>query len=274
MAHYKVLVIGADVEGQLDLFSEHREVDPYLDGTYDVAGELEAARAYRAAKHPGGAKVADLDLLRDWDGGDFHVNAAGEIERWSTCNPDGMCDWWTVGGRWPDELLLKPDAGGDWVNEAEAGLVDFEAMTARSLAAAEAEWARMIEVTQGIEIPSGAFSTFVKRAGGDAKVARARWSELPWVKAVQGLGYSFDTYGAFCMDRAAPRAAFLARASTGPFDGYRAIVAGGQWHAPDNMGWFGTFAAEADEQSWTELATGLIKAAGPYTRLTVVDCHV
>lgn len=274
MAHYKVLVIGNDVEGQLDRFSERREVEPYLDETYDITGELGAARDYRATKNPKDATITDLELLRDWDGGDFHINAAGDIERWTTWNPDGMWDWWTVGGRWPDALLLKPEAGGAWVNEAQAGMVDFEAMSALAQAEAETEWDRMLVATEGTEIPSGAFSTFVENAGGNAEVARTRWNELPWVKAVQGLGYRYDPYWSYCLDKTDPTAAFLRRACTSPFDGYRAIVADGQWHAPASMGWLGTLSTDTEEHAWSAQATDLIKAAEPHTRLTVVDCHV
>lgn len=71
-----------------------------------------------------------------------------------------------------------------------------------------------------------------------------------------------------------PRSAFLERAETSPFDGYRAIATKDDWYASGRVGWFGTFRPDMDGQDWTEHATALIRGTGPLTQLTVVDCHV
>lgn len=189
MSHYKVLVIGEDVEGLLDPFNENLEVDPYLDEDFDDQAELQAAREHRAAHGDPSAEASDVEVLEAWAGGTFRANATGALERWTTWNPKGMWDWWTVGGRWPDALLLKPEAGAKWANTARAEQIDFEAMAQQARTAAEEEFARMLAAPEGLPIPDGDFDAFVKRAGGDLPAAREAWRSHPWVKATTGLGY-------------------------------------------------------------------------------------
>lgn len=112
MSHAPALaIVPADVSEPMDWlngsmyrFSDQFAVTPHPDPD-GVPGEwrgiVEQARAQCPWHYP--AAVSDLDVLHDFTtGGLWHQREDGEIERWTTLNPAGQFDEWSVGSAWAD----------------------------------------------------------------------------------------------------------------------------------------------------------------------------
>jgi hypothetical protein len=100
--HYETFVIigkhddpEAAVARALQPFDEGLEVDAYRD--YLSASDIERMAAHYAL--PPTDLLGLARKMKDWRGGDGGVDARG-IYAVSTYNPDGMFDWYEIGGRW------------------------------------------------------------------------------------------------------------------------------------------------------------------------------
>lgn len=139
MSHFTLLVVGDDIEGQMERYDENRSVPPYIELQGEALdkelkkalGWLWAAEALRS--HADGrvddravslrkviAKDTALDALTLeqrfqlaswWSGEDVEIRE-GEIVKYSTYNPDSKWDWYEIGGRWNGFFALKPGATG------------------------------------------------------------------------------------------------------------------------------------------------------------------
>lgn len=136
MSHFTVLVVGDNIEGQLEPYSENREVEPYLDehdGSDTLAQALEwllkeyteeekasmgTDRRDKAMRERyADRKVTDLtddeklELLGWYSGGTWKIEGGVPV-RYTTYNPDSKWDWYQIGGRWRGFFKLKPTANG------------------------------------------------------------------------------------------------------------------------------------------------------------------
>lgn len=123
MTHYTVLVKyeseeldPKDLDKLLEPYSEYKEVEPYK--RYVEGKNLERMKkCYKLEK------LEDLVAkIKDWSGCAGGIDEKG-LFYWSTYNPKSKWDWWSLGGRWSGELLLKPGTGGV---EGEAGTFNNE----------------------------------------------------------------------------------------------------------------------------------------------------
>ena len=57
------------------------------------------------------------------------INKNGDLL--TTYNPESKWDWWEIGGRWKNKLILKKGFEGSPCNEAFASDVDFQAIEHR-----------------------------------------------------------------------------------------------------------------------------------------------
>lgn len=121
MSHFSVLVIGPNPDAQLAGYDENLEVESYMDECYDCCGE---------------AKYQPCSTC----------NNTGKAM--STRNPQGMWDYWRVGGRYRGLLRLLPGRPGtlgelsyewtfdgpcaeDWTGRADQALrgdIDLDAL--------------------------------------------------------------------------------------------------------------------------------------------------
>ena len=159
----------------------------------------------------------------------------------STCNPDAKWDWFEVGGRWKDMLVLKLDEslskrtqqvldkGRTQCDSAFVPDIDFQKMKKQSIKAL-----------------------------------------APYDKAMSNSFYKKE-----CMkQRFLTQYEYVERQSA--FHTYAVITPDGQWHAPGEMGWFGTSTdTPGEERVWEdEFFDTFIKPAITHGwHLTVVDCH-
>lgn len=127
MSHFCLLVIGSDLDTQLDPFWELDLPDDEL--ARDYRAEFSAHTAAERIPDMAAKVLADLedkdralaseyrlllkagryeDILERWFGG--CKNADGDWGYYA--NPDARWDWFVLGGRWHGSLLLKPGCKG------------------------------------------------------------------------------------------------------------------------------------------------------------------
>lgn len=109
MSHFVVMVVGNNVDEQLERFDENLVVDKYSMG---LVSEEEKQRMikYYESKGKGNFKTFDecyKEFGEDWNDNRWEKNNEGEWEEFSTYNPDSKWDWYQVGGRWAGMFQLK-----------------------------------------------------------------------------------------------------------------------------------------------------------------------
>lgn len=106
MSHFTVLVIGDNVDDQLEKYAEDIEVEAY------VTGKVTKADMKEMVKHYTKDRIGKSDLTleeefkqinfehgEDWNNNQY-VNIDGVWQKVSTYNPDSKWDWYEIGGRW------------------------------------------------------------------------------------------------------------------------------------------------------------------------------
>lgn len=139
MSHFTLLIVGDDIEGQMEKYNENREVAPYVELQGEALDEeLKKALGWlwatEATRHTDGrvddrtaslrkiiAKDTALDALTLeqkfrlaswWYSEEDLKIEGGEIVKYSTYNQDSKWDWYEIGGRWNGFFTLKPGATG------------------------------------------------------------------------------------------------------------------------------------------------------------------
>lgn len=319
--HYAILVLGGNVEDQLAPFSEERDVAPYKRREHqtqaDRQKELDWAKTYTAEKGlpPLGPKPSANDLpavaayLNRFHGctpdgtADFpgtidyeclYVDADG-LFTWSTSNPNGKWDWYSIGGRWRGWLLpksgvvgLKGEMGvpelmarrdGKDLEEPEGYdalrkcQVDFDRMRSESEATARKNFAIYAEAVAGTPevIPWDHFETLAEAGTITWDAAREQYRAQPRIKAIDTKAVRDALGWMISPDDFAPTAeAHAARARKNAFVLY-GLLADGVWHERET--WDGHTFIKKDRDAWADEFNGLVDAAGDDTMLTVVDIH-
>lgn len=298
MSHFKVLVIGEDVETQLAPYDENLETAPYQDDSFDYTKELNRARDFYIKNtdlRPELDRADDVAVLNAFhEGEDLRWNdEKSEASLWSSYNPRSKWDYWVIGGRYNANFKIKPGThpvdyfpseahwsetfgnAPDHTNASDRArkrAIDFPAMIAARRANAEESWAKLAEVTKGIEPPTESWDE-VRERHDDIGDARKEYHSHPWHTAARKAGF-WDAYDDFCMAEKDPLAAYIARAEQMAVAGFYAIVRDGEWIARGDMGWFGMSDDKVDEAEWRAKVAELIESLPDDAWLTTVDCHI
>ena len=114
--HSVILVIGKDYEQELEPFNEELEVKPWFNESLHP-DEQQRFIEWAMTKDPT-VVARTFDNVYNEHGEEWHgsgyqwkENADGIWEVWSTYNPDGYWDWYSLGGRWSNNLINK--SGGE-----------------------------------------------------------------------------------------------------------------------------------------------------------------
>jgi len=330
MSHFTVLVIGDNPEEQLSPFNEQPpEGSEYLefnDCTEEVkeawenkmipcvkirADEnnpqgrwvCEYSSAGRNAKigskmdKPAHEVYKDINqFAEDWFG--YHLSGAS----WGYWhNPNAKWDWYSLGGRWKGNFLLKPGAegitgeSGVFDNEARPGYVDrcrrgdIDVLTMRmqAKARANAEYDRFEAAVEGLEEHAvhwdGLRDSFTRNLshtedGYREKIdeARAEYRNNPWVQAIEAAGFkSFMGpcyYDMFYVNQGG-RERYVQVAMNECITTF-AVLMDGEWYERGNMGWWGIVTDEADEDVWHEQYSNLFNNLPDDIIVSVYDCHI
>lgn len=298
MSHFGILVIGDDIEAQLQPYHEFECTgtnDRYVQDI-DITAEVKALidkesenRGVAAASRMSTREKA-LEALADWGLEDKIINDARDADRdgehkygfaimldgallkaIKRTNPNKTWDWWLVGGRWSSWLKLKSGARADI---ARKGDIDFEAMRNEAGDRAAAQWDTVRGALQKAGAPV-AWTTWEHMRdvahAGKIEDARNAYKSQPSVKTIEAVSeFSLrpdtDQY-------MTPRADYIQQARDRATVLY-AVVMGGQWIAKGDMGWWGMSHDKVSEADWCAKINSMIDALPDDTVITVVDCHI
>jgi hypothetical protein len=203
----------------------------------------------------------------------IELDAAGEAKRLiDRTNPNKKWDWWQVGGRWSNRLLLK---GGEKADSARKADIDFDGMRDAAAAKAGERWdkAAAAKIAAGYSADSRWDSWTHFRDvvhAGNIGAARDAYHAQPVKQAVEkGLDNPWDGVDEYLV----PRDDYVQSARDGAAVFY-ALVKESQWIARGTMGWFGMSRDEIDDGEWDRKVNEMLNGLPDDTRITIVDCHI
>lgn len=281
MSHFSVLVIGENVEQQLQPYHEFEctgENDQYVQNI-DITNELQArindgesldeALGYYGLEDRIIANEADAKIEGDkaehmW--GYAVVQDGNLIKAVNRTNPNRKWDWWVVGGRWSGFLTLK---SGRKVDEARKGDIDFEAMRNAAGAEAAAKWDKANAARNGGTWDTWEHVRDVLHAG-NIDAARQAYHAQPAKDAVaKALDHPWNGVDEYLK----PRDQYIQQARDRATVLY-GVVKDGQWLAKGEMGWFGMSSDDVSQDEWNRKVNEMLDALPDDTLITVVDCHI
>ena len=189
-------------------------------------------------------------------------------ERWGYWrNPRAKWDWFSIGGRFDGDFLVKKDAPSaiDTVEDdqspdylradgARMGEIEWEEMRRRAFAAVKRDYEKLVRACE-----SGQTKEFGPLVSCTADGIYS-WNHLLYRK-----GESLEEY--------------RARMGLSEGDRYRLSCYAfadleGEWHSQGDMGWFGLSANDKEERTWHDEIQAFAASVGKQDYLVMVDCHI
>jgi hypothetical protein len=292
MSHFSVLVIGENVEAQLQPYHEFECTgtnDEFVQDV-DVTSECIDAETGEQDLSCYGLKDKTVTDEAQVDRDDAHkygyalVDAEGKlIKAINRTNPNKTWDWWVVGGRWSGFLKLKPGATGalgrkglmgscandgpGHADVATKATIDFDGMRDDAGLQAGAKWDKAAAAHQGQTWEP--WSSVGPRTGYSDD-GRKFYREQP---AVAAMLKAFDNPLRGVDQYLTPRDQFVQQARDAAVSSY-AVVKDGQWYAKGKMGWFGMSDDKVSQEYWNRKVGELLDGLPDDTVITVVDCHI
>ena len=300
MSHFSVMVIGGDVDLQLQPFHEFEctGIDDEFVRDVDITAEVQARIENGQAESLEGAlgwfeidgKVVthedEVDRTCNHKYGFAIVQDGKLVKAVRRTNPNKKWDWWQLGGRWAGFFKLKPGAtgvrgkngllgscnneGAGYADQVRKGDVDFDGMRDAAGREAGEQFDRVHAVIAGRDWQSWKHLWNVVHKG-DANAAREAYNTQPVVADLReadllGWGNDLERYRV-------TREQYVQRASAAAIATF-AVLKDGQWFERGRMGWWGTVSDEKDIETWAREFGALIDSLPDDTLLTVVDCHI
>jgi len=297
MSHFTVLVIGEDVEKQLEPYHEFEctgRDDQYVQDV-DVTEEYRqdwqkygkgTFAEYCATK---GKRIihSKEQINDDHKYGYTLANKTGEVATViRRTNPNAKWDWYLVGGRWTGFFKLKKGAEGvrgrpgimtepakpGYADQAHKEDIDILEMGKEASTKAGERWDEFHAIVD--KHPAWASWEEIKAKHDipkEIKVAREEYHNQPAIKAINDAGkYGFlenpEKYQV-------PREEYTARAAATALQTF-AVVKDGKWYDRGKMGWWACVSDEKPAEQWSEEFSRLINDLAGDTLLTLVDCHI
>jgi len=264
MSHYRVMVIGEDVESILAPYDENLEVPKHIDRTKEKI-HREFVRYYGrliAENKP----VSDLekfekltlsldDVNEEWCKGWCGQTLDEDGNTLTTYNQDSKWDWYEIGGRWSGSFILKPGMNGkmgmrslwnadkeipsDHVDQALKCEIDWDEMNENDKMRAGIDWDDLFNPNP------------------DACMWRPEY-----VAKQQKI--HLEMYGT--------KEEYVKR--RGIWTPYAVVTEDG-WHAPGDMGWWGMSSDETEDRDKFDQEFQRLLADQPDDAITtMVDCHI
>lgn len=305
MSHFTVLVIGDDVEGQLEPYDENTEMEPYrVEDEPDVEGArnyVEQLRKEHADWVASGKPELTADMMKenkeyhrqnnikrvergDWTlptpdapdaefvnfycGEGYEQDDDGTWYRMSTYNPDSKWDWWTIGGRWTGFFTLKPDGEGEL---GGGGL-----MTPRPTDPLACDQAKKGDIdfdamrVKGIEQRKKDWEEYCQALNGHGPWGKAILTALENPDPAEVTRAQDRLRSMFGIRDDDTEDTYVNRWTWSTF----AVVKDGEWYEKGKMGWWACVSDEKDENAWQDEFRKLVDGLPDETLLTVVDCHI
>ncbi len=277
MSHFSVLVIGENIESQLQPFHEFectgtddqfvQDIDETEEKRkeYDESEEKEqmSFRDYICSYNGKPALLHCQEKTENHKYGYALIGPDGEVQKViDRTNPNSKWDWWVVGGRYSGRLKLK--SSGENENQAKKVDVDFEGMRKD-----REEWSAKKFDDAASVISGRTFKTLEKCREENTSIedARKAYHAQEVIKDFREKFGPFENIEEFNTTREE----FISSHANQSFTSF-AVVKDGKWYEKGSMGWFGCVGGEKD--SWQDEFNKLVEGLSDDTLLTYVDCHI
>lgn len=313
MSHFTVMAIGNDpaellapfhefeCTGQNDQFVQDVDITEEVQKEIDEADGSPHARLVWALQYNG---LNDRTVLTedDVDRDDTHkfgyavVSDGKLIKAVKRTNPDAKWDWWVLGGRWSDSLLLK---NGQFVNSAKIEDIDFEGMDKKArnkalefhdkltayVADHPAEW-EVLSNGPRIEALLTEIGEHNKNLAEGAP--RRDFHEEYWtqdrkdlaksLREAELIGFSSGRMDALLDASKKDRDSYADESMNPSWQTYAAVRFGQdgkpEWAARGEMGWWGMSSDTMTENEWTRKMRETLAELSGDTRISIIDCHI
>ena len=276
MSHFSVLVAASDekdLETKLQPYHEYECTgirDKYVVWVDDIHDdELKNWQADNCGYESFGS------YMKDYCGYEEINPTSGKYERLT--NPNAKWDWWVVGGRWRNSLLLT---NGRFVDSALARDIDWQSIKVKQALDFKQKASDFRAAFESVnqENVAAALDERLKKWYSNSDVAQALTDgklELAakCIAAEQPLRESYGPFIEFhewtCVIGDFDKE--LERATNKPLT-FAFINQKGEWHQRGEMGWF---ACVSDKQEdYPEKFWAFVDQLDGDQRLTLVDCHI
>ena len=285
MSHFTVLVIGDDVESQLQPYHEYECTgikDEYVKFVPSEETLEELQKSYEEKKEKYNYESFE-QCMKDYYG--YHQ----ENGQWGRItNPNAKWDWYSIGGRWsgflkkkegtegllgrPGVFGNKPMEGG--VDIIRKGDVDWEGM--RNEGGDEAI-KRYDLVYKGIkDTPEHESWESVRERFENIDEAREFYHNQERVLAFKKVCDKHkDLFGWFASveDYVVDKEVYVNRKRNEAITTY-AVVKDSKWYQKGEMGWWGMSSDEMSQDDWNQKFWELIQSVPDDEIITLVDCHI
>lgn len=270
MSHFSCLVIGPDVEEQLQPYHEYECTgikDQYVKfvPAKETMEELQAK--FEETKEKYNYETFE-DCMEQWYG--YHQEG-GVWGR--TTNPNSKWDWYQIGGRW--DGFLKPKEGVNKDNELRKKDIDWEGMRNESGVEAEKRYDLVWKGIKGTpEIES--WDSIREKFEGNIELAREFYHNQPRVEAFKKVCQKNDKlFGFFSNveEYQTDRETYIERERNGAVTTY-AIVKDSVWYQKGEMGWWGMSSDEMSQDEWNQKFWEMIQSVDDDEMITIVDAHI
>jgi hypothetical protein len=277
MSHFSVMVIGEDIESQLQRYHEFEcdgIDDQYVqdvDITVQVRARIDGGEPLDEALSYWGLDDRQVASLDEVDRADRHkygyavVQDGRLVAAFDRTNPSKRWDYWVVGGRWSGFFRLKSGVPAV-ADVARKGDVDFEAMRRERVAERLERYRKFQAIVAGRPVPS--WPAFRERYPDDIDAARQAFHADPVTVALD-RDFAFEDFDVYDM----PEDEFVRRESDRAICTF-AVVKDGRWYGRGDMGWWGCVHDEKEPGAWEAEFAALLDGLPDDTLLTVVDCHI
>jgi hypothetical protein len=313
MSHFTVLVVGDNVEEQLQPYHEYECTgmnDQYvqnIDQTEEVQEQidkdgLEEGLAYFGLED----RIVSTEEEVEIEGEGQHrfgyavVQGGKLIKAVDRTNPNRQWDWYQIGGRWTGFFKLKSGAIGlagtpglmtppitsGYADQAMLGDIDVAGMQQEARDKARVRYNHVADVFGGT-IPALEHTWASLRDNESLTWDERRETyrnQAPlvqiqdWLKENrqnEALKEQRETLNWLDSyeDFTISEEEFLQKAADRAFTTF-AVLKDGKWYEKGAMGWWGMVANEQDQDTWNREFTKLINDLPASTLLSVVDCHI
>jgi hypothetical protein len=259
MSHFAVLVIGPNVEKQLQPFHQFECTGVDDEYVIEVEEDLDDADDYLKVEFG-----AQPNLKGEHKYGYVMLNAESKAVKFvRRTNPNYKWDWWMVGGRWSRFLT---DHDGNYKNEGLKKDFNLKAKKEECLSLSESRWEEIQKVIAGREFYT--WSEMREMHKDDIDSARVAFNQQQVIIDLTKAG-RFDFYdntSEFKMSKEE----FVKTRTPCTF----AILMNGEWITKGEMGWFGMSNNTFSDVEWAEKWWEVIDSLDDETQLAIVDCHI
>lgn len=267
MSHFSVLVVG-DVDHELAPFHEFEctgEDDEFVIDD-DVTGDYEGLTLQdvldEGFKPVNFGQEPDTEdehkygyVLLDQEGGFSKV-----VNR---TNPNRKWDWYVLGGRWSNFLVLK---NGNRADSAKKSEIDFQAMRQNAAVAAAEKYDKFTSIVAGREFT---FWHDILSSVSDMDKAREIYHANPVVKDLAEYFGPFTNFSEF----KASKEEFIKAAEDRACATF-AAVKDRSWSEKGEMGWFGMSDDKMTQGEWNAQLSKMIDELPDDAVISIVDCHI